>query len=124
MTPERRGSRRRAVEIPGLTDCKAFEGNGRPSAQHRPQSPPPPTKAMASGAAAARAGFDMAELHCAHGYVLATFLSPFTNKRTDEYGGSIDNRMRFPLEVFDACRAVWPKERPMSVRVGKKAPVR
>ncbi len=66
---------------------------------------------------AARAGFDMAELHCAHGYVLATFLSPFTNKRTDEYGGSIDNRMRFPLEVFDACRAVWPKERPMSVRI-------
>ena len=66
---------------------------------------------------AARAGFDMAELHCAHGYVLATFLSPFTNKRTDEYGGSIDNRMRFPLEVFDACRAAWPKERPMSVRI-------
>ena len=66
---------------------------------------------------AARAGFDMAELHCAHGYVLATFLSPFTNQRSDEYGGSIENRLRYPLEVFDACRAVWPEERPMSVRI-------
>jgi len=66
---------------------------------------------------AARADFDMAELHCAHGYVLATFLSPFTNRRTDEYGGSIENRLRYPLEVFDACRAAWPDDRPMSVRV-------
>ena len=66
---------------------------------------------------AARAGFDMAELHCAHGYVLATFLSPFTNRRTDEYGGSIENRLRYPLEVFDACRAAWPDDQPMSVRV-------
>ena len=66
---------------------------------------------------AARAGFHMAELHCAHGYVLATFLSPFTNQRSDEYGGSIENRLRYPLEVFDACRAVWPEERPMSVRI-------
>ena len=66
---------------------------------------------------AAQAGFDLAELHCAHGYVLATFLSPFTNHRTDEYGGCIENRLRYPLEVFDACRAVWPEERPMSVRI-------
>ncbi|MEK9643977.1 MAG: bifunctional salicylyl-CoA 5-hydroxylase/oxidoreductase [Alphaproteobacteria bacterium] len=66
---------------------------------------------------AARAGFGLAELHCAHGYVLATFLSPVTNKRTDEYGGSIENRLRYPLEVFDACRAVWPEDRPMSVRI-------
>lgn len=66
---------------------------------------------------AARAGFDMAELHCAHGYLLATFLSPVTNRRTDEYGGSIENRLRYPLEVFDACRAAWPKDRPMSVRI-------
>ncbi len=66
---------------------------------------------------AARAGFDMLELHCAHGYLLASFLSPLTNSRDDEYGGSIKNRLRYPLEVFEAMRAVWPDERPMSVRV-------
>lgn len=64
-----------------------------------------------------RAGFDMLELHCAHGYLLATFLSPLTNVRTDEYGGSLENRLRYPLEVFDAVRAVWPNEKPMSVRL-------
>ena len=66
---------------------------------------------------AERAGFDMLELHCAHGYLLASFLSPLTNGRTDEYGGSIDNRLRFPLEVFAAVRDVWPEARPMSVRI-------
>ncbi|MCR9137600.1 MAG: bifunctional salicylyl-CoA 5-hydroxylase/oxidoreductase [Alphaproteobacteria bacterium] len=66
---------------------------------------------------AARAGFDMLELHCAHGYLLASFLSPLTNRRSDDYGGSVENRLRFPLEVFDAMRAVWPREKPMSVRV-------
>ncbi|MDQ3811791.1 MAG: bifunctional salicylyl-CoA 5-hydroxylase/oxidoreductase [Chloroflexota bacterium] len=65
----------------------------------------------------AAAGFDLLELHMAHGYLLASFLSPLTNARTDAYGGSIENRMRFPLEVFEAARAVWPSERPMSVRV-------
>jgi len=65
----------------------------------------------------ARAGFDMLELHCAHGYLLASFLSPLTNRRQDEYGGSVGNRLRFPLEVFEAMRAVWPAERPMSVRI-------
>ncbi len=62
-------------------------------------------------------GFDMLELHCAHGYLLASFLSPLTNTRTDEYGGSVENRLRFPLEVFDAMRAVWPADKPMSVRL-------
>src|ERR671920_958371 len=64
-----------------------------------------------------RCGFDMLELHCAHGYLLASFLSPLTNRRTDAYGGSIENRLRYPLEVFDALRAVWPKHKPMSVRI-------
>jgi anthraniloyl-CoA monooxygenase len=63
------------------------------------------------------AGFDLLEIHMAHGYLLASFISPLTNTRTDEYGGSTDNRMRLPLEIFDACRSVWPDEKPMSVRI-------
>jgi anthraniloyl-CoA monooxygenase len=64
-----------------------------------------------------RACFDMIELHAAHGYLLASFISPLTNKRTDEYGGSLENRLRFPLEVFRALRKAWPDEKPMSVRI-------
>ncbi|HZC84471.1 MAG TPA: bifunctional salicylyl-CoA 5-hydroxylase/oxidoreductase [Rubrobacter sp.] len=64
-----------------------------------------------------RAGFDMLELHCAHGYLLSAFITPLLNQRTDEYGGSLENRLRFPLEVFRAMRAVWPEEKPMSVRI-------
>ncbi|KAB2586750.1 oxidoreductase [Rhodococcus erythropolis] len=64
-----------------------------------------------------RAGFDLLELHCAHGYLLSSFLSPLSNTRTDEYGGSIENRLRFPLSVFDAVREVWPTEKPISVRI-------
>ncbi|MEU8826537.1 bifunctional salicylyl-CoA 5-hydroxylase/oxidoreductase [Streptomyces sp. NPDC048636] len=66
---------------------------------------------------AARAGFDLLELHCAHGYLLSGFLSPLTNRRTDGYGGSLRARLRYPLEVFDAVRAVWPRESPMTVRI-------
>ncbi|MDH0867673.1 bifunctional salicylyl-CoA 5-hydroxylase/oxidoreductase [Mitsuaria sp. GD03876] len=66
---------------------------------------------------AAEAGFDWLELHCAHGYLLSSFLSPLTNQRTDAYGGSLENRLRYPLEVFAAMRAVWPQDRPMSVRI-------
>ncbi len=66
---------------------------------------------------ALEADFDLLELHFAHGYLLSSFISPLTNRRTDEYGGSIESRMRYPLEVFDAVRAAWPAERPMSVRV-------
>jgi anthraniloyl-CoA monooxygenase len=66
---------------------------------------------------AARAGFDVLELHCAHGYLLSSFLTPVSNQRTDEYGGSLENRLRYPLEVFDAVRAAWPQDRPMFVRI-------
>src|SRR5690242_7090603 len=67
--------------------------------------------------AAARAGFDVLELHCAHGYLLSAFISPLTNRRTDGYGGSLTNRLRFPLEIYHAVRAVWPAERPISIRI-------
>ena len=63
------------------------------------------------------AGFDMVELHAAHGYLLSSFITPLQNKRSDEYGGSLDNRLRYPLEVFAAMRAAWPSDRPMSVRI-------
>jgi len=66
---------------------------------------------------AAACGFDLLELHCAHGYLLSAFISPLTNRRTDDYGGSLANRLRFPIEVFRAMRAIWPEERPMSVRI-------
>ncbi|MEU9396702.1 bifunctional salicylyl-CoA 5-hydroxylase/oxidoreductase [Streptomyces sp. NPDC048324] len=66
---------------------------------------------------AADAGFDLLELHCAHGYLLSGFLSPLANRRTDAYGGCLENRLRFPLEVFDAVREVWPEEKPMTVRI-------
>ncbi len=72
-------------------------------------------EAAVGGAIAA--GFDLLELHCAHGYLLSSFLSPLSNTRTDSYGGSLTARARFPLEVFDTCRAAWPDDRPMSVRI-------
>ncbi|MEU9001767.1 bifunctional salicylyl-CoA 5-hydroxylase/oxidoreductase [Streptomyces sp. NPDC048551] len=71
----------------------------------------------AAAVRAAECGFDLLELHCAHGYLLSGFLSPLTNHRTDAYGGSLENRLRFPLEVFDAVRAVWPARSPMTVRI-------
>jgi anthraniloyl-CoA monooxygenase len=72
---------------------------------------------VAAAERAAAAGFDLLELHCAHGYLLSSFISPLTNRRTDSYGGSLANRLRYPLEVFAAVRAVWPEQRPMSVRI-------
>jgi anthraniloyl-CoA monooxygenase len=64
-----------------------------------------------------KAGFDVLELHCAHGYLLASFLSPLTNQRNDAYGGSLENRLRYPLEVFDAVRDAWPAKKPLSGRI-------
>jgi anthraniloyl-CoA monooxygenase len=72
---------------------------------------------IAAVKAAKDANFDMIEMHAAHGYLLASFISPVTNKRDDEYGGSLENRMRFPLEVFEAMRAEWPEDKPMTVRI-------
>ncbi len=72
---------------------------------------------VASTHRAVSAGFDWLELHCAHGYLLSSFISPLTNVRSDEYGGSLENRMRYPLEVFKAMRAVWPEGLPMAVRI-------
>jgi anthraniloyl-CoA monooxygenase len=72
---------------------------------------------VTAAARAAQAGFDLLEVHMAHGYLLSSFLSPLTNRRSDEYGGDLSGRARFPLEVFDACRAVWPASKPMSVRI-------
>jgi anthraniloyl-CoA monooxygenase len=72
---------------------------------------------VAAARRADEAGFDLLELHCAHGYLLSSFLSPLANIRTDEFGGSIENRLRFPLEVFDAIREVWPADKPLTVRI-------
>ncbi len=71
----------------------------------------------AAARAADRCGFDLLELHCAHGYLLSSFISPVTNQRTDGYGGSLANRLRYPLEVFGAMRAEWPADKPMTVRI-------
>jgi anthraniloyl-CoA monooxygenase len=72
---------------------------------------------VAATVRATSAGFDWLELHCAHGYLLSSFISPLTNRRTDRYGGSLRNRCRFPLEVFESVRAEWPDGKPMSIRI-------
>ena len=72
---------------------------------------------VAAAEAAERAGFDLLELHCAHGYLLSSFISPVSNQRTDEFGGTLARRLRYPLEVFAAMRAVWPAAKPMTVRI-------
>jgi anthraniloyl-CoA monooxygenase len=91
--------------------------NQLPAAMTRAQMDELREQFVASTRRAAAAGFDWLELHCAHGYLLASFISPLTNLRTDEYGGSLENRCRFPLEVFRAMRAAWPADKPMSVRI-------
>jgi len=91
--------------------------NQRPRAMTRADMDAVRDRFVAATRMAADAGFDMVEMHAAHGYLLSSFITPLQNKRTDEYGGSLENRLRFPLEVFRAMRAVWPAEKPMSVRI-------
>ncbi|KQO26211.1 salicylyl-CoA 5-hydroxylase [Acidovorax sp. Leaf76] len=94
------------------------EQNQAPAAMTRADMDRMTAAFVTSAERAAACGFDWLELHCAHGYLLASFISPITNQRTDEYGGSsIDNRCRYPLEVFAAVRAVWPADKPLSVRI-------
>ena len=93
------------------------EQNQLPAAMTRDQMDLMRDQFVASTRRAAEIGFDWLELHCAHGYLLSAFLSPLTNLRTDDCGGSLENRLRYPLEVFRAMRAAWPAERPMSVRI-------
>ncbi|WP_420003595.1 bifunctional salicylyl-CoA 5-hydroxylase/oxidoreductase [Arenibacterium sp. LLYu02] len=92
-------------------------GNVVPKAMDRADMDAVRDQFVASVIAAEAAGFDMIEMHAAHGYLLASFLSPVTNQREDDYGGSLENRLRFPLEVFQAMRAAWPEDRPMTVRI-------
>lgn len=92
-------------------------GNAVPKAMDRADMERVTAEFVAATEMAARAGFDMIELHAAHGYLISSFISPVSNTRDDEYGGSLENRMRWPLEVFAAMRAVWPKGKPISVRI-------
>jgi len=93
------------------------EGNATPREITRAEMEEVKGQFVASVQMADRAGFDMIELHAAHGYLISSFISPVSNVRTDDYGGSLENRMRYPLEIFAAMRAVWPEGKPMSVRI-------
>ncbi|WP_112323687.1 bifunctional salicylyl-CoA 5-hydroxylase/oxidoreductase [Oceanibium sediminis] len=93
------------------------DGNAVPEEMTRAQMDEVRRQFVAATEMAARAGFDMVELHAAHGYLVSSFISPVSNQRGDDFGGSLDNRMRWPLEVFRAMRAAWPEGKPMSVRI-------
>jgi len=99
------------------SDVAWSAGNATPSPMTRADMDEVRDQFVAATRMAVDAGFDMVELHAAHGYLLSSFLTPLHNKRTDAYGGSLDNRLRFPLEVFAAMRAAWPADKPMSVRI-------
>jgi len=125
--------RKASTRVSWLGDVEPLESGGWPivSASPLPWFPHSPIpRAMsradmeatiadyvAAARRAERAGFDLLEIHMAHGYLLASFLSPLTNRRDDAYGGPLDHRLRFPLEVFDAVRGVWPAAKPMSIRI-------
>ncbi|EAQ04153.1 hypothetical protein OB2597_08424 [Pseudooceanicola batsensis HTCC2597] len=99
------------------SDIPWDEGHAAPRAIDRAEMDLIRDQFVAAAQMADRAGFDMIELHAAHGYLLSSFISPISNHRTDDYGGSLENRMRYPLEVFRAMRAAWPEDKPMSVRI-------
>jgi anthraniloyl-CoA monooxygenase len=99
------------------SDVPWSSGNQRPRPMTRADMDEVRDQFVAATRRALTAGFDMVELHAAHGYLLSSFITPLQNKRSDDYGGSLENRLRFPLEVFSAMRAVWPAEKPMSVRI-------
>ena len=99
------------------SDVPWSESNQRPRPMTRADMDEVRDQFVAAVRMGVEAGFDMVELHAAHGYLLSSFITPLQNKRTDEYGGSLDNRLRYPLEVFAAMREAWPSDRPMSVRI-------
>ncbi|MBX9776158.1 MAG: bifunctional salicylyl-CoA 5-hydroxylase/oxidoreductase [Xanthobacteraceae bacterium] len=103
--------------VMAASDIAWSQRNQRPKPMNRADMDRVRDQFVASALMADRAGFDMLELHCAHGYLLSSFITPLSNMRTDEYGGALENRMRFPLEVFRAIRAVWPEGKPISVRI-------
>jgi anthraniloyl-CoA monooxygenase len=93
------------------------EKNQMPKAMTRADMDMVRDQFVASAEMADRCGFDMLEIHAAHGYLLSSFITPLTNRRTDEYGGSLENRMRYPLEIFHAVREAWPLHKPISMRI-------
>mgnify|MGYP003667339683 CR=1 FL=1 len=104
-------------DLLSASDIPLMEGNVVPKAMDRADMDMVKAQFVEAVKTAAQADFDMIEMHAAHGYLLASFISPVTNKRTDEYGGSLENRMRYPLEILAAMRAEWPESKPMSVRI-------
>ena len=104
-------------EIYGPSPLPHGEGRQTPREMTRAEMDEVREQFVRAAEMAVACAFDMLELHCAHGYLLSSFITPLANRRTDEYGGSLENRLRYPLEVFRAIRAVWPEERPISVRI-------
>jgi len=104
-------------EILGPSTVAWSDGHQVPKAMTRADMDLVRDQFVASAEMADRCGFDMLEIHAAHGYLLSSFITPLTNQRTDEYGGSLENRMRYPLEVFQAVREAWPLAKPISMRI-------
>jgi anthraniloyl-CoA monooxygenase len=103
--------------VMSASDVAWSSANQTPKAMDRADMDMVRDQFVAAAEMADRAGFDMLEIHMAHGYLLSSFITPLSNRREDEYGGSLENRMRYPLEVFHAVREAWPKHKPVSVRI-------